>query len=109
MLIDCRFTSIAEKTVYEYYKRVPPEQNAVCGETVLDSHCPFGIAYNVLISGKTAFANLPYTDSVPKQELMNRNFHPIHVKRGYANCTVYSKKGMPIDDIQNVPSAQLSV
>ena len=86
-------TYIAEKTVYEYYKRQLPEQNVICGETVLDSHYPFDIAYNVLISGKTAFANFQYTDGVVKQELMKQNFKLVNVKQGYANCSAAGLRG----------------
>ncbi len=84
----CRIgnTYIAEKTVYEYYKTMLPGINIICGETILRSHYPFDIAYNVLISGKIAFANFQYTDSVVKRELIKQNFKLVNINQGYANC-----------------------
>lgn len=85
----CRIgnTYVAEKTVYEYYKHYLPTQNVICGETVLGSNYPFDIAYNVLISGTTAFANFKYTDRVVIRELTKRKIKTINVKQGYANCS----------------------
>lgn len=86
-------TYIAEKTAYEYYKKLLPDKKVLCGETVLGSHYPFDVAYNVLISGKTAFANFQYTDGVVKQELMKQNFKLVNVKQGYANCSAAALPG----------------
>ena len=86
-------TYIAEKTVYEYYKQKLSESRVICGETVLGSHYPFDVAYNVLISGKTAFANFQYTDRVVKQELKKQNFKLININQGYANCAAAELAG----------------
>ena len=86
-------TYIAEKTVYEYYKQKLSGSNVICGETVLGSHYPFDVAYNVLISGKTAFANFQYTDRVVKQELKKQNLKLININQGYANCAAAELAG----------------
>lgn len=78
---------IAEKTVYDYYKARFPHLPILCGETVLLNHYPFDIAYNVLISEKTAFANFKYMDGVLKNALLKQNFELINVKQGYAKCS----------------------
>jgi len=78
---------VAEKTAYDYYKKLLPDKKVIPGETTLKSHYPFDIAYNVLISENVAFANFQHIDSVVKQELLKRNFQLFDVKQGYANCS----------------------
>lgn len=78
---------IAEKTVYDYYKTRLQGETVICGETMLSGNYPADIAYNVLISEHKAFANLPYIDTVLKQELLHQGIELIHVNQGYAKCS----------------------
>ena len=81
-------TWVAEKTAYDYYCKVLPEETVLCGEVVLGRNYPKDIAYNVLISEHTAFANVQHMDSVLKRVLEKKNFSMISVKQGYAKCSV---------------------
>ncbi len=78
---------IAEKTAYPYYKDKLSGCQVVCGETVLDKHYPSDIAYNVLISEHTAFANFAFLDETVKRELVRQNFYMVHINQGYARCS----------------------
>ncbi len=77
---------VAEPSVYAYYKARFPEETVLCGKRKLQSHYPKDIAYNVLISEKTAFANLDFIDETLKNVLKEQGFELIHVKQGYAKC-----------------------
>jgi len=59
------------------------------GNTILGSNYPENIAYNVARIGNLAFHNLKYTDPLLKRELEKQGVRLIHVKQGYAKCSVY--------------------
>ncbi len=79
-------TWICEKSAFSYYQKLLPDTNLIQGETVVFSHYPKDIAYNVLISGKTAAANFLYTDSAVKETLEKQGYELLNVRQGYAKC-----------------------
>lgn len=96
---------VCEKSVYEYYKKMLPDKNIVCGKTLLSSHYPNDIAYNVLISEKTAMANFKYTDPKVKYELIKRNYKLVNINQGYAACSSASFSGKIISADNSVLKA----
>lgn len=60
----------------------------VRGLTELFSEYPRDIAYNVARVGNFALHNLNYTDRVLRAELESRHVKFIHVKQGYAKCSI---------------------
>ncbi len=87
-LCNVEDTWVAEKTAHDYYCKVLPEETILCGNTALGRNYPQDIAYNVLISEHTAFANVQHMDSVLKRVLEEKKCSVVPVKQGYAKCSV---------------------
>lgn len=62
--------------------------NVIAGKTFLSRNYPGDIAYNVARIGDIALHNTRYTDEVLKCELEKRGVRLIHVRQGYAKCSV---------------------
>lgn len=60
----------------------------VKGSSVLSSKYPYDIAYNVARVGKFAFHNVGYTDPVLRQYMENEGVEFVHIKQGYAKCSI---------------------
>ncbi|NLN41895.1 MAG: hypothetical protein GX160_07940 [Clostridiales bacterium] len=60
----------------------------IVGNTRLESNYPNNIAYNVARIGRYAFHNKKFTDPILKEELQAQGVELIHVKQGYAKCSV---------------------
>lgn len=58
------------------------------GESILNSTYPYDIAYNVCRIGNYAIHNFNYTDSAILKSLKKNSVKMIHVKQGYAKCSV---------------------
>jgi len=58
------------------------------GRSRLGEKYPFDIAYNAARVGRYVFHNFKYTDPVLKEELEKQGGIPVHVKQGYAKCSV---------------------
>lgn len=60
----------------------------ISGYTALKTKYPCDIAYNIAILGKVAFHNIQHTDKVCAEYLKQCSIRLIHVKQGYAKCSV---------------------
>lgn len=58
------------------------------GQSELAFSYPENIAYNVCRIGRYAFHNMKYTDPVLQNELERRGVQLVHVKQGYAKCSI---------------------
>jgi hypothetical protein len=58
------------------------------GKSILLSKYPFDIAYNIARVGNFAFHNLEYTDPVIKNLLESQGVELVHIKQGYAKCSI---------------------
>lgn len=62
--------------------------NLIRGETALSPRYPGNIAYNVARVGNLAFHNFKYTDPVLVKLLVDSGIELVHVKQGYAKCSI---------------------
>ncbi len=58
------------------------------GESVLSPSYPADIAYNAARVGNKYFHNLKYTDAIIRRQLEKLDVEPVHVKQGYAKCSI---------------------
>lgn len=58
------------------------------GKTELTARYPGNIAYNICRIGNTAIHNQNYTDPILRRELEKRGVQIVHVKQGYAKCSI---------------------
>lgn len=58
------------------------------GRRVIKNKYPWDIAYNVARVGDYAFCNVEYTDEVLLSILQERGVYIVHIKQGYAKCSI---------------------
>lgn len=81
---------IVAPNVYDYYKEVLAKYhfNVIKGNSIIEMKYPHNIQYNVCIFGQYAIHNFDYTDKHILDYLNKNNFTKIHVRQGYAKCSV---------------------
>lgn len=74
----------------DYYKRVlsPYGFTITMGKSNPKSNYPYDCAYNVGIAGKKCFLNKDICDAVLMGRLQELEYDLIHVKQGYAKCSM---------------------
>ena len=77
---------IIEPTQYENISK--NNTKLICGAEKLKSNYPEDIKYNACIIGKKAIHSLNYTDSILKQQLINKGYELINTSQGYTNCSI---------------------
>ena len=77
---------IIEPTQYENISKY--NTKLICGAEKLKGNYPEDIKYNVCIIGKKAIHSLDYTDSILKQQLINKGYELINTSQGYTNCSI---------------------
>ena len=77
---------IIEPTQYENISKY--NTKLICGAEKLKANYPEDIKYNVCIIGKKAIHSLDYTDSILKQQLINKGYELINTSQGYTNCSI---------------------
>ena len=77
---------IIEPTQYENISK--HDTKLICGAEKLKANYPEDIKYNVCIIGKKAIHSLDYTDSILKQQLINKGYELINTSQGYTNCSI---------------------
>ncbi|WP_053956157.1 DUF6873 family GME fold protein [Inediibacterium massiliense] len=75
------------------YKKMAPifHSLGICtykGDTILKRNYPENIAYNIGRVGKFAIHNFKYTDPLTFKLLQDNEIECIHVKQGYAKCSI---------------------
>lgn len=76
--------------VIDYYKSKFEKLgfNVIKGKTYLTSNYPNNIAYNICRIGNYILHNFKYTDEVFMNYFKNSSLTKIHVRQGYAKCSV---------------------
>lgn len=77
---------IIEPTQYENISKY--NTKLICGAEKLKGNYPEDIKYNACIIGKKAIHSLDYTDSILKQQLINKGYELINTSQGYTNCSI---------------------
>ena len=81
---------VVAPNIYQYFKNILCNKGLKVfkGDSILSSNYPSNIAYNVGRVGKYAIHNLKYTDRVILSLLEQNEISLIHVKQGYAKCSI---------------------
>ena len=81
---------VAAPSAWEYYSRLFLDLPVILkkGKTPVQGNYPNDVAYNVARIGNLAFHHTRYTDPVVAQCLREKGVTNVHVKQGYAKCSV---------------------
>ncbi|MCC5909682.1 MAG: hypothetical protein JJT76_04505 [Clostridiaceae bacterium] len=94
---------IVAPNVFNYYhkKLAPLGINVIRGNTVLKSHYPHNIAYNICRVGNYAIHNFKFTDETITNYIEKKGLTKIQVSQGYAKCSiaVVGKKAIITTDV----------
>lgn len=79
---------ICAPEVYEYYRKLMPDRDIICGSAQLSDKYPYDIAYNVCRIGDFAVCNIRYTAQEILSEYERMGIKPINTRQGYAACSI---------------------
>lgn len=80
--------AVCEPEVYEYYKFVLKDVEAVCGSVRIIGKYPYDIAYNTCAIGEYAVCKESHTAPEIIEEYNRLNYKIIDTKQGYAKCSL---------------------
>lgn len=72
-----------------FLEKLPSSISVIRGETILGCDYPRDVAYNIKIAGKFAFHRFDYCDPVVVKILNEHNIECVHIKQGYAGCSIF--------------------